>query len=96
MTYDPQWHAELNGLAIQTALIGPDFIIIYPQTQGDYSLTLHFDRSMGETLNFLVTIGIIVLVAVVSVLEVMLRRPRSEIRKLLLPIKPKWSLKGAQ
>jgi len=65
MTYDPAWHVEMNGGELQIFPIGVGFMIIYPQTRGIYSLDLHFDRSLGETVGLFLTIltfGFLVLI----------------------------------
>ena len=74
MSYDPEWHAELNGRDLGISAIGLGFMVIYPQTQGDYTLALHFDRSFGQTAFMAVTIITLSLIAAVGVDDLKVKR----------------------
>lgn len=69
MTYDPQWRAECKGASIGVSQFGPDFMITYPQSQGNYQITFRFERSAGETLGLYLTTTTLVAIVLVSVFE---------------------------
>jgi hypothetical protein len=78
MTYDKEWHARLNGRELEISPIGLDFMIIQPQTEGDYSLDLRFGRSLGQITGLVITI--IALSSVVAISVIDFRISRANIR----------------
>jgi hypothetical protein len=77
MTYDPGWSADLNGTPINIFPFGPDFMITYPQSLGNYQLTFHFERSTQELIGLVVTLAFIVILIARSANVLRRRPPRS-------------------
>jgi len=67
MTFDTRWKAEVNGEPVEIARLGPDFMVAYPNTDGDYQLTLRLQPTEGEAIGLYGTIATIILLIVVSV-----------------------------
>lgn len=80
MTYEPEWRAVSNGRELQISPIGLDFMIIYPQTQGNYSLDLHFNRSLGEIIGLIVTIITLSSVIAISMLDTRISRGNIKVK----------------
>ncbi len=85
MTYDLRWHAELDGKPVGIQQLGPDFMVTYPQTKGNYQLTFHFGRSEGETIGLYLTMATIAIVIIDSVLSYR-RKRRSSISEGVQPV----------
>jgi hypothetical protein len=81
MTYDPAWHVEMNGMALQVLPIGLDFMIIYPQTAGNYSLDLHYDRSLGQTAGSILTILTLGLMVAITLMDFRMRRSNTVLKR---------------
>ena len=67
MTFDTTWVAEVNGEPVETSHIGPDFMVAYPRTDGDYRLTFRLQPSEGETIGLYATIATLILLIAISV-----------------------------
>jgi len=74
MTYDRGWQAILNGASVGISQFGPDFMVTYPQTQGNYQLTFRFQRSDGETIGLYLTMATMAIVILGS--AILYRRKR--------------------
>ena len=75
MTFDQRWHADLDGRPITIASIGPDFMIVSPQSTGNYRVILTLQPSTGELVGYLLSFLTIALFAV----AVLLRRFHSRL-----------------
>ena len=78
-TFDPNWHADLEGTPIPIRQIGPDFMVLYPDTTGNYRIELHYDRSDGEVIGLYATITTIIILALVTSRRVYQKRRGSRI-----------------
>ena len=81
MTYDPGWHAEINGRELEISSIGLGFMIIYPQTEGDYFLTLNFTRSLSEIGGLVITIITLSSIIVITGTDFKIRQTNSRIKR---------------
>jgi len=74
MTYDTGWHARLNRKELEVSPIGLDFMILYPQTQGSYSIDLDFEPSLGQNVGLAITIITLGLVTAISLVDLRITR----------------------
>jgi len=56
MTYDPDFTATLSGKDLKIVPFGPDFMLIYPDTSGDYNIALTYNVSKTVLIGFIVSI----------------------------------------
>jgi hypothetical protein len=78
ITYDQRWVAEVNGQVIETTQIGPDFIVAYPRTTGNYQLTLTLNPTVGETLGLYGTVATMIFLAAVTIKQLRPRRRKQK------------------
>jgi hypothetical protein len=81
ITYDTRWVAYVNGGAVQTSPIGPDFMVAYPRTTGDYQLTFNLHASDGEILGSYESIATIIVLLIVSADRLRSRRRARRIER---------------
>jgi len=55
MTYDARWRARSEGVALQIERIGPDFMLITPGKDGDFTLTLQCAKLPTEKMGLVVS-----------------------------------------
>jgi hypothetical protein len=70
MTYDEGWRAEVNGHTLPLTILGPGFMIAYPQLNGNYQITLHFESPQGQVLGLWVSIGALLGILVAAAVRV--------------------------
>jgi len=64
MSYYPGWEASANGKAFDIFLAGPNMMLVFPELNGDYTLTLRYSKTMAVTIGEIAAIiGIIALAA---------------------------------
>ena len=76
VTFDQRWNAEINHQSIPISQIGPDFMILYPETNGDYQITLHLENSQGELVGYFITSATIIGVPAILVVQSLRSRRR--------------------
>lgn len=70
MTYDADFSAKVNGKNIGIERIGPDYMILYPNKSGNYSVDLKYHAS-----NLILIGGIISIVTILILIFLSVKKP---------------------
>ncbi|HUT16359.1 MAG TPA: hypothetical protein VMY98_08960, partial [Anaerolineae bacterium] len=68
MTYDPRWHAHSAGTELSIEPVGPDFTLIIPDREGDFTVSLECRSLIGERVGGVVSCATLV-VAIACILQ---------------------------
>jgi uncharacterized membrane protein len=64
VSYYPGWEASVNGKNSEIFLAGPNMMLVFPELNGDYTLTLRYGKTLAVTIGEIAAIlGIIALAA---------------------------------
>jgi len=69
MTYDPRWRARSKGVALQIERIGPDFMLITPGKDGDFTVTLQCGKLPTEKMGLVVSCAATLFALVGSIIK---------------------------
>lgn len=69
MTYDARWKARSEGAALQIERIGPDFMLIAPRKDGDFTVTLQCGKLLTEKMGLVVSCAAILFALVGSIIK---------------------------
>ena len=76
MSFDQRWRADINGRPLPISQIGPGFMITYPETTGNYQLTLRFESSLNALIGYSLTLATIIIVPVAAIVQSLRTRRR--------------------